>query len=157
MMQMHCLGPLHGRCGQWVGCLVIWLFGAAGQKKNNKISKKNKKQKNKKQTLGPNDAFVSFGPFTWWIWAVCGVADWWSWSWWELRWVREGSDIDVHLLALTTYFWFLATFTKNIQCRHLINEWQPKQEHSVLWWILIRSLAILTPIFFISFGNRHTV
>ena len=62
---------------------------------------------------------------------------------------------DVHLVALATHFQFLATFTKNIQCRHLIDEQQPKQEHSALWQILIRSLAILTPIGFIS--NRHTV
>ena len=67
------------------------------------------------------------------------------------------TPIDLHPAAPAMYFWFLATFTKNIQHRHLINEQQPKQEHSVSWQILIRSSAIPVPIGFISFGNRHTV
>ena len=63
----------------------------------------------------------------------------------------------MHPVALATYFQYLATFTKNIQCRHLIDGPQHEQEQYALWQILIRSLAILVPISFISLGNRHTV
>ena len=68
-----------------------------------------------------------------------------------------GQHIDVHPAALAMYFWFLATFTKNIQCRHLINGPQHKQEQYTLWQILIRPSAIPVLIGFISFGNRHAV
>ena len=64
---------------------------------------------------------------------------------------------DVHLVALATYFQFLATLAKNIQCRYLIDGPQHKQEQYALWQILIRSSAVPVSIGFISFGNRHAV
>ena len=68
-----------------------------------------------------------------------------------------GPNVDVHPAALAMYFQFLATFTKNIQCRHLIDGPQHEQEQYTSWQILIRSSAIPVPISFISFGNRHAV